>query len=46
MELARLKQLKLEHQYLTNKRQAQVEAGLIENELQIGIAQSKARSIY
>ena len=41
MELARLEQLKLEQQYIRKKRQAQVEADLIENELQIAIAQSK-----
>ena len=41
MELARLKQLKLEQQYITKKSQAQIEAELIENELQIAIAQSK-----
>ena len=41
MELARLKQLKLEQQYIKKKKQAQIEAELIENELQIAIAQSK-----
>ena len=41
MDLARLKQLKLEQQYIKKKKQAQIEAELIENELEIAIVQSK-----
>ena len=41
MEQARLQQLKLEQQYISRKKQAEVEAELLENELQIAIAESK-----
>ena len=41
MELARLRKLKLEQQYISRKKQAEVEAELLENELQIAIAESK-----
>ena len=41
LEIARLKQLKLEQEYLSKRKQAQLDMELLDNEMEIAIAESK-----